>query len=214
MTAPLAALVEAIDAALDDPSHADDAARVDAFRSALEALLADPEPLPAWAYEPYEGRVIGNLVHRDPAGRYHIMVVVFPEGGSTGIHQHGGWAISGSLTGGDEDTRYAPVEREIDDEGIDLAETARVLHEPGEIEVYLGPDGGWHRLRNRSTGSTVSVHVLCLSPEAHPHRYWRRDDGRTFAYPFEEVSPGRWTARVAFDVDSGLGLAMPPDLGG
>jgi hypothetical protein len=35
-----------------------------------------------------------------------------------------------------------------------------------------------------------------MTPADHPHEYWRRDDGRIFPFPFEEVAPDRWVARV------------------
>src|SRR5438874_9776389 len=79
MSESLAHLVAAVEAALADSSLADDHARTEAFRPAMAALLADPDALPAWAYEPFEGGAVGNLVHVDPESRFHILAVVFPE---------------------------------------------------------------------------------------------------------------------------------------
>ncbi len=187
-------LVAAVDAALRDPSLSDDAARTDAFRPAMAALLADPDPLPAWAYEPWEGGAVGNLLHDDPDSRFHILAVVFPEGASSGVHYHGCWGLIGYLRGGDEETRYRQVRR--GDGRAELVEASRHIWHQGDITALLPPVDGWHRVRNPGPGTGVSVHVLCMSPAGHPHEFWRRDDGQIFPFPFEEVAPGRWVARV------------------
>jgi len=203
MGSSLVNLAAAVEAALDEPSLADDRARTEAFRPAMAALLADPEALPAWAYEPYEGGAVGNLVHVDPQSRFHILAVVFPEGTSSGVHFHGCWGLIGYLRGGDEETRFRASTGK--DGAVTLSEASRHVWRRGDITALLPPDDGWHRVRNPGPGDAVSVHVLCMTPGDHPHDYWRRDDGRVFPFPFEEVAPDRWVARVAFDADAGLG---------
>ena len=89
MTDALATLVAAVEAALDDSALTDDAARVDAMRPAMAALLADADPMPTDAHEPFDGGAVGNLLHSDADGRFHILAVVFPEGTSSGVHFHG-----------------------------------------------------------------------------------------------------------------------------
>ena len=58
------------------------------------------------------------------------------------------------------------------------------------------PSEGWHRVRNAGPGDGVSVHVLCMTPGDHPHRFWDRSTGRVFAFPFMEVAPDRWRAEI------------------
>lgn len=190
-------LVAAVNAALDDPSLPDDAARVEAFRPAMADLLADADPLPSWTYESLDGAAVGNLLHSDERSRFHILAVVFPEGTSSGVHFHGCWGLIGYLRGGDEETRYREVER--DGDHAELEEASRHIWYQGDITALLPPHDGWHRVRNPGPGTGVSVHVLCMTPADHPHEYWRRDDGRIFPFPFEEVAPDRWVARVEMD---------------
>jgi predicted metal-dependent enzyme (double-stranded beta helix superfamily) len=197
MSTALVDLVTAVDAALADRSLPDDPSRVEAFRPAMTALLADADPLPAWAYEPLDGGAVGNLLHSDPDSRFHILAVVFPEGTSSGVHFHGCWGLIGYLRGGDEETRYREVER--DGDRAALEEASRHVWHQGDITALLPPHDGWHRVRNPGPGTGVSVHVLCMTPADHPHEYWRRDDGRIFPFPFEEVAPDRWVARVEMD---------------
>jgi predicted metal-dependent enzyme (double-stranded beta helix superfamily) len=193
----LADLVEAVEHALDDARLASDQARVDAMTPAMAGLLADPDPLPAWAYEPWEGGAVGNLVHVDERDRFHILAVVFPEGTSSGVHFHGCWGLIGYLRGGDEETRYrVAAGGHAGADHTALEEASRHVWHQGDVTALLPPDDGWHRVRNPGPGDGVSVHVLCMRPDEHPHQFWRRDDGRIFPFPFEEVAPDRWVARV------------------
>lgn len=197
-THALTDLARAVEAALDDPDLPDDRARTEAFRPAMAALLDDADPLPEWAYEPYEGNAVGNLVHVDDASRFHILSVVFPEGTSSGVHFHGCWGLIGYLRGGDEETRYHPGPA-TDDDRVELEVASRHVWHQGDITALLPPADGWHRVRNPGPGTGVSVHVLCMTPGDHPHEFWRRDDGKVFPFPFREVAPDRWIAVPELD---------------
>ncbi|MCU1463762.1 MAG: cysteine dioxygenase [Acidimicrobiales bacterium] len=191
MTPALERLVAAVEAALGDPSLADDRARAEAMRPALAALLADADPIPAAARQPLDGAAVGNLLHQDAAGRFHVLAVVFPEGTSSGIHHHGCWGVIGYLDGSDEETRY----REGDPGGPPV-EASRHRWAAGDITYLLPPEDGWHRVRSAGPGDGVSVHVLCRTPADHPHRFYDRRSGTVLPYPFVEVAPGRWRAEV------------------
>lgn len=191
MTTALNELVAAAEAALSDTSLATDRQRADAMRPAMAALLASPEPIPPSAEEPLDGGAVGNLLHADRDGRFHVLAVVFPEGTSSGVHFHGCWGVIGYLRGGDEETRYRG---RVGDEPV---EASRHVWHQGDITYLLPEDGeGWHRVRNPGPGVGVSVHVLCLTPAKHPHKYWDRSGRRVLDFPFEEAAPGRWVARV------------------
>jgi 3-mercaptopropionate dioxygenase len=194
VTRALVRLVAAVEAALEDDELADDRSRAEAMRPAMAALLADPDPVPADACEPLAGDAVGNLLHEDPAGRFHMLAVVFPEGTSSGVHHHGCWGVIGYLRGGDEETRYRAL-RDAGDEA-ELEESSRHLWHQGDITFLLPPEDGWHRVRNPGPGPGVSVHVLCRTPAEHPHRYWDGRSGAVLPFPLVEASPGRWQARV------------------
>ena len=189
----LAALVTAVESALADPDLPDDGARCQAIRPAMAALLADPDPIPAEARGSLRGEAVGNLVYADPAGRFHVLAVVFPEGTSSGVHHHGCWGVIGYLQGGDEETRY----RAVADDGTraELEEASRHVWHQGDVTFLLPDHGeGWHRVRNPGPGDGVSVHVLCRLPADHPHRFWDRDSHAVVPFPFMEAEPGRWRA--------------------
>lgn len=157
---------------------------------AMAKLLAEPDDIPAEAKTPFEDGAVGNLLYADPEGRFHVLVVVFPDGSSSGVHHHGCWGVIGYLEGGDEETRY-------DDE---LNEVSRRLWQEGDIAYLLPEEGeGWHRVRCLGGGTPgVSIHVLCRTPAEHPHRFYDRSTGRVLKFPFVEVAPGRWRAEVVW----------------
>ena len=190
MTDGLRDLIESAERALEDPALTTDRARAEAMRPAMQALIASPEPVAAWAEEPFEGGAVGNLVHADGEGRFHVLVVVFPEGTSSGVHFHGCWGVIGYLRGGDEETRY------VEQDGVPI-ESGRRAWAEGEV-AFLLPDenAGWHRVRNPGPGTGVSVHVLCRTPANHPHLYWDRTTSTVLEFPFVEVAPDRWVARL------------------
>jgi len=190
MTAALDALVATVDATLDDPALPTDRERAEALRPAMAALLAADEPIPPEAEEPFAGGAVGNLLHADPGGRYHVLAVVFPEGTSSGVHHHGCWGVIGYLRGGDEETRYREA-------GGSPEEASRHVWHQGDVTYLLPEEGeGWHRVRNPGPGTGVSVHVLCRTPSDHPHRYWDRDTHAVRHFPFVEAAPGRWRAEL------------------
>jgi predicted metal-dependent enzyme (double-stranded beta helix superfamily) len=191
VTLALDELVAAVEKALADPALPTERSRAEAIRPAMEWLLDEEEPIPAWAEEPFEGGAVGNLVYADPGGRFHVLAVVFPAGTSSGVHHHGCWGVIGYLRGGDEETRYTGAEREAP------VEASRHVWHQGDVTYLLPEDGeGWHRVRNPGPGNAVSVHVLCRTPADHPHLYWDRATERTLDFPFIEAAPNRWVARL------------------
>lgn len=186
MTNALDALVAAVEDALADEQLSGERPRCEAMRPAMEALLrAGPDAVPAWAREPFEGEAVGNLLHADPEGRFHVLAVVFPEGTASGVHHHGCWGVIGYLEGGDEETRYDDA----------MVEASRHVWHRGDVTYLLPDEGeGWHRVRNPGPGTGVSIHVLCRLPADHPHDFYDRATGNVVPYPFTEVAPGRWRA--------------------
>ncbi|MEY2427107.1 MAG: 3-mercaptopropionate dioxygenase [Actinomycetota bacterium] len=204
LTAALQNLVDTVTAALE-ADLPNERARCDAMRDAMVALLATEGSVPETECQSLDGAAVGNLLYADPQGRFHILGVVFPEGTSSGVHHHGCWGVIGYLRGGDEETRYAPPDgastampHEGDD--TDLVEVSRHTWHTGDITYLLPDEGdGWHRVRNPGPGDGVSIHVLCMTPSDHPHLFWDRSSGHISGYPFLEVAPDRWQARVNQD---------------
>src|SRR4051812_22116170 len=83
-----AALQDLVTAAADalDSDLPNERARCEAMRPAMTVLLQTDDSVPEWACQSLEGSAVGNLLYADPAGRFHILGVVFPEGTSSGVH--------------------------------------------------------------------------------------------------------------------------------
>ena len=200
LTPALQTLVDAATTALDTDLP-DERTRCDAMRHAMAALLVDAQPVPDEARASLDGNAVGNLLYADPAGRFHILAVVFPEGTSSGVHHHGCWGVIGYLQGGDEETRYARADGEraapSENDDVDIVEVSRHVWQQGDITYLLPDEGdGWHRVRNPGPGDGVSIHVLCMTPAEHPHLFWDRTSRHVSGYPFIEVAPDRWQARL------------------
>ena len=126
-----------------------------------------------------------------------MLAVVFPEGTSSGVHNHGCWGVIGYLRGGDEETRYRELAR--DGDRVELEEASRHVWHQGDVTYLLPPEEGWHRVRNPGPGTGVSVHVLCRLPADHPHHFYDRDSHRLVPFPLLETAPGRWQATLMPD---------------
>ena len=58
-------------------------------------------------------RYARRLLHRDPAGRYTVLVLAWAPGQATPIHDHPNlWSVEGVLEGELEVTQYAPIKEE------------------------------------------------------------------------------------------------------
>ena len=136
VTPALEALVAAVGATLADPALATDRARTEALRPAMSALLVAEDPVPPEAEEPFEGSAVGNLLHVDPDGRYHVLAVVFPEGTSSGVHHHGCWGVIGYLQ-----LRYRPATWRWYLYGV---EVALVVALAAALPVVIGRDARVH----------------------------------------------------------------------
>ena len=195
MTPALQALVDAATDALD-ADLPNERARCDAMRDAMAALLASGD-VPDDGCRSLDGDAVGPLLYADPAGRFHFLGVVFPEGTSSGVHHHGCWGVIGYLRGGDEETRYASDVTPVAGGDAELTEVSRHTWHTGDITYLLPDEGdGWPRVRNPGPGDGVSIHVLCMTPSDHPHLFWDRTTKHIAGYPFVEVKPDRWQATI------------------
>jgi 3-mercaptopropionate dioxygenase len=177
---------------------------LDAMWPAMERLLRRADELPDEVCRPDAGGgAIGHLLYADPAERFHILSIVFPPGTSSGAHEHGCWGLIGYVAGLDEETRYRRVDGGVGDEGCVLEEIDRSVHQPGTVSRLLPPDEMHHRVRNPGAVDGVSVHVLCMLPESHPHKFYDREHHRLLPYPFRSLPGGLVRAEVVRPANDG-----------
>lgn len=195
-------LVSAVTAALDDGevgSPAGQERAVEAMRPAMARFLEQAgDALTETQRSGVAGAAAGHLLHEDPDGRFHVMSVVFPPGTSSGIHEHGCWGIIGYHAGLDEEAAYRRVDGGDGPDGVDLEKVSEVTHQPGEVSRLLPPAEMFHRVRNPGEVDGVSIHVLCMGAEEHPHRFWDRDARRLLPFPFRRMDGDVVRAEVVF----------------
>lgn len=191
-------LAAAVAAVLDGGFEGAEA--LDEMRPALAEFLAvGHDALTPGRRSGVDGAAAGHLLHEDLDGRFHIMSVVFPSGTSSGVHEHGCWGLIGYLDGLDEEATYRRADPGEGSEGVILEKVGEVTHAPGEISRLLPPDEMFHRVRNPGPVDGVSVHILCMGAEEHPHRFWDREGERLLPFPFRKLGGGVVRAEVSAD---------------
>lgn len=151
-----------------------DKSRCEAIEAALiEAVEPGATLLPPELCTPDPDHYARHLVHRDPQGRFSMIVMVWGPGQGTPIHDHGGlWCVECVVQGRIEVRSYEPVDEPADDRvGFRCAETIQAgLGEAG----HLIPPLDHHVLCNPNDKTAVTLHVYggdldwCNAYKPHP----------------------------------------------
>jgi predicted metal-dependent enzyme (double-stranded beta helix superfamily) len=99
-----------------------------------------------------------RLLHRDPEGRYSVVVMVWGPGQGTDLHDHAGrWCVECVYQGKINVTSYElitpPGAEEIDFRVAEVVEAG-----PGEAGALI-PPFEYHRIENPTSETAVTVHV-------------------------------------------------------
>ena len=157
LSPPLADLIRRLDAAI---AENDDEIRCRNVKRVLtEAVSRGGDLLDAPFLEPRPERYARRLSHRDPAGRYTVLAMVWDQGQGTALHDHGGmWCVecvyrgrirvtSWSVRGGDPETGVVQFARE-----------AEIVAGPAEAGALI-PPFEYHVLANADDQPAVTIHV-------------------------------------------------------
>ena len=148
---PLAALVDALTAAVDAAGTPADA--VDAVTTVLRERVADPDLLDASFADPGPDGSREQVLHVDPAGRFSLVALVWTGGATTPPHDHLTWGVVGVHRGVEVETRYA-----LSPDGDRLVEQAVGRSSAGGVDGFV-PPGDIHVVRQDGDGVAVSLHV-------------------------------------------------------
>jgi predicted metal-dependent enzyme (double-stranded beta helix superfamily) len=182
-SAPVTALIRKLDAAvaLEDP---------EAICRDIKAVLADyiqhdQEFLDPRFLRPRSDRYARRLLHKDPAGRYSVLVMVWGVGQATPLHDHAGtWCVEAVYRGRIRVTSYS-LQSEPQPGVMKFAREGEVLAGVGEAG-HLIPPFEYHVLANAAEVPAVTIHVYAgemtwchvFNPEGD---VWRRER-RELAY--------------------------------
>lgn len=150
-------LIRRLDAAV---ATEDDEVRCRGVKQVLTEIVHGGEEFLDPAYlKPAPDRYARRLLHRDPKGRYTVLVMVWDKGQGTALHDHGGmWCVecvyrgrigvtSYSVRGGNPESGVVQFEREFE-----------VFAGPGEAGALI-PPFEYHVLTNVLDTPAVTIHV-------------------------------------------------------
>lgn len=130
-----------------------------AVKDVLEQAFDSGEDLlPAWALEPDEEKYARRLIHRDPAGRYSVVAMVWGPGQGTALHDHAGhWCVECVYRGRIRVVSYDLV-GSPDDVPARFQAEREVFAGVGEAGALI-PPFEYHTIENAQAEPSVTVHV-------------------------------------------------------
>jgi len=131
--------------------------------------------LPDAAVRPVVGHYARRLLHRDPRGRYSIVVMTWDGGQATPVHDHAGmWCVECVYDGTIEVTSYS-LSGDAAAERVALSAETTVRAGIGEAGALI-PPFEYHSIANRTDRAAVTIHVYGGDME-WCHRFDPDDDG-------------------------------------
>jgi predicted metal-dependent enzyme (double-stranded beta helix superfamily) len=150
------ALLKQIDAALGVPDAQHICHHV---KHAMEKTLAQQHGfLPERFMQPVQYGYARHLLHRDPLGRYSIVMMVWDTDQGTPIHDHDGhWCVECVYQGKIEVVSYDLAEERGDDH-VRFAERNRLIANIGGAGALIPPHE-YHTIHNPFAETAVTMHV-------------------------------------------------------
>ena len=153
-TADLICRLDEAVATRDDESRCGNVKRVLVDAIAGGALVLDPSYL-----VPAPERYARRLMHRDPSGRYTVIVMVWGPGQGTPLHDHAGiWCVECVYRGRIHVTSYS-VRGENPETGVvQFEKETEILAGPGEAGALI-PPFEYHVIANADETASITIHV-------------------------------------------------------
>jgi len=170
---PVEALIRRLDVAVQEtcPQRC-----TGGVKRVLEEIVGRGEAfLSAASIEPHPDRYARRLLHRDPDGRYTVVVMTWGAGQQTPVHDHAGlWCVECVYQGTIEVTSFSLLGDPDGDRFKFRPETAvrAVLGDAGA----LIPPFEYHRIANAAAATAVTIHVYGGDMD-WGHRFDPDDDG-------------------------------------
>ncbi|MBS1718096.1 MAG: cysteine dioxygenase family protein [Armatimonadetes bacterium] len=108
--------------------------------------------------EPVEGCYARRLIHKDPAGRYTVLAMVWAPGQGTALHDHCGmWCVECVYRGRIQVDSYA-LDKESQDGRYWFHKETTQYADPGDAGALI-PPFEYHILSNALNVNAVTIHV-------------------------------------------------------
>lgn len=126
---------------------------------ALVGLIGEGLDLDPRFLEPTPDRYARRLLHRDPAGRYTVIAMIWGPGQGTPLHDHAGiWCVEGVYRGHLNVTSYSVRGGDPESGVVQFAVEAEITAGVGEAGALI-PPFEHHVLMNADTTPSVTIHV-------------------------------------------------------
>jgi len=150
-------LIRRLDAAV---AADDDAARCRNVKHVLTDVVRPGETfVPESFMRAATGQYARRLLHRDPAGRYTVLVMVWDQGQGTSLHDHAGmWCCECVYRGRIRVTSYSITGGDPEHDLVEFREQSVVHAGIGEAGALI-PPFEYHMIENPTDQTAVTIHV-------------------------------------------------------
>jgi predicted metal-dependent enzyme (double-stranded beta helix superfamily) len=150
-------LIRRLDAAV---AVADDAARCRNVKHVLTEVVGSGQDfVPESFMRTATGQYARRLLHRDPAGRYTMLVMVWDRGQGTSLHDHAGkWCCECVYKGRIRVTSYSVTGGDPEHDLVEFRQESIIHAGVGEAGALI-PPFEYHVLENAGDEPAVTIHV-------------------------------------------------------
>ena len=144
---------------LDAVIHAQPEARVPELVKAvlIDSMKSGSLAVPSGFRQPIEGTYARRLLHRDPSGKYTMVVMTWGPGQKTALHDHAGiWCVECVMDGRMEVAQYDLTSES--DGAFRFEERTHVLAGRGSAGCLI-PPFEYHTLGNAAAAVSITLHV-------------------------------------------------------
>ena len=172
-------LIRRLDAAM---TVADDAGRCRNVKQVLTDVVGSGAAfVPESFMKAATGQYARRLLHRDPAGRYTVLVMVWDQGQGTSLHDHAGtWCCECVYRGRIRVTSFSAMGGDPEKDLVEFRRETVVHAGVGEAGALI-PPFEYHILENAGDSAAVTIHVY--------------GGEMTYCHIFEPVDGGKYQRR-------------------
>lgn len=177
-------LVRRLDAAVD---VVDDAARCRNVKAVLIEIVGSGQSfIPESFMRAATGQYARRLLHRDPAGRYTMLVMVWDRGQGTSLHDHAGrWCCECVYRGRIRVTSFSAIGGDPEKDIVEFRQETVIHAGVGEAGALI-PPFEYHILENATDAPAVTIHVY--GEELKHCHIFEQVDGTRYRRRFKELS--------------------------
>lgn len=150
-------LIRRLDEAVGAP---DDAARCRSVKEVLIDVVNSGEQfVPDRFLRPTADRYARRLLHRDPRGRYTVLVMVWDTGQATPLHDHAGtWCVECVYRGSIQVTSYSAHGGDPERDIVQFEREKQVTAAVGDAGALI-PPFEYHTIANPNATPSITLHV-------------------------------------------------------